>query len=77
MRIKKLMGLSFMLKALGLVLLTSSWAYADTATDVDRVRWKKALSIGMITKIILNGKTKAFGLNIVKIRLFQNSASQQ
>ncbi len=42
MRIKKLMGLSFMLKALGLVLLTSSWAYADTATDVDRVRWKKS-----------------------------------
>ncbi len=35
--------ISLLIKGVLLVLLTSSYAYADTSVNVDRVRWKKSL----------------------------------
>jgi hypothetical protein len=42
-KIKTMPPVSLFIKTLLLVLLTSSYAYADTSVNVDRVRWKKGL----------------------------------
>lgn len=42
-KIKKLSPTSLLIKGILLVLLTSSYAYADTSVNVDRVRWKQGL----------------------------------
>jgi hypothetical protein len=42
-KIKKMVPISLLIKGVLLVLLTSSYAYADTSVNVDRVRWKKSL----------------------------------